>query len=57
MTPQKKHHVINIRIPIKLWDKVEKTHVKEKQKMPSRKYTQSDYLNDLISSGLDNGNT
>ena len=49
---KKTHHPVAFKIPISVWDKVEKKLLKEKQGRPDRKLTVQDYLVELIDTGL-----
>ena len=53
MDEKKTEHPVAFKIPIKIWDKLEKELLKQKQKRPDRKLTLADYLVELIGSGLD----
>ena len=49
---KKTHQQVAFSIPIKLWDKIEMKRLKEKQKMPDRKFTVTEQLVGLIEKGL-----
>ena len=49
---KKTHQQVAFSIPIKLWDKIEMKRLKDKQKMPDRKFTVTEQLVGLIEKGL-----
>ena len=49
---KKTHHPVNIQIPIKTWDRIERLLVKEKQGRDDRKLNKADLLVELIEKGL-----
>ena len=53
MDEKKTHHPVTFQIPINVWDLVERSLLKEKQKRVDRKLNVADYLVELIEKGLD----
>ena len=49
---KKTHHPVTFRVPIKTWDRVEKSLLKEKQQRVDRKLNVSDFLVELINKAV-----
>ena len=51
----KEFHNINIKIPINLWDEIEKQRLEIKQARPDRKFTIASLVVDILKKGLNFG--
>ena len=56
MDEKKTSHPVTFQIPIKIWDRVERTLLTEKQNRVDRKLNVADFLVELIEKGLNGDN-
>ena len=54
---EKKHQQINIKVPIKVWDKIELGFIKAKQEDPARSLSKEEYIIGVIEDGVKSNRT